>query len=260
MTELLNLQEQFQKFLLSGQSNIVDSIIQTELVSADTRLGIYRDAYRLRLIECLSSNFPALHTYLGTEQFNELATLYINAHPSSYRSIRWYGDLLPDFIKSQYPQYPNLAELADFEWKMSLAFDAVDAHVVRVEDMASVAPEAWGGLQFILHPSLQRINYVCNSIPLWQALTHEQKLPELQQSSEPTAWVLWRKPEYLIQFYSLSCEEAWALDNLLQGISFGTLCEGLCHWINPEEVGMQAASYLKGWIQNGMISQLLLPE
>lgn len=260
MTELLHLQERFQEFLLSGQSEIFDSIIQTELVSADTRLGIYRDAYKLRLIECLSSNFPALSTYLGTEQFNEFATLYINAHPSSYRSIRWYGDLLPDFMKHQYPQYLHLAELADFEWKMGLAFDAADALVVQVDDMASVSPEAWAGLQFILHPSLQRINYVCNTIPLWQALTHDQKLPELQQSSESTAWILWRKPGYLIQFYSLSCEEAWALDNLLQGISFGALCEGLCQWINPEDVGMRAASYLKGWIQKGMISRLLLAE
>ncbi|KTD10933.1 hypothetical protein Lgra_1899 [Legionella gratiana] len=260
MTDLLHLQKQFQQFLLSGQSDIYDSIIQTELVSVDTRLGIYRDAYKLRLIECLSSNFPSLHTYLGSEQFDEVALHYVNAYPSSYRSIRWFGDLLPDFIKSQYPQYPHLAELADFEWKMSLAFDAADAQVVRVEDMAAVPPDAWAGLQFILHPSLHRINYMCNTIPLWQALTHDQKLPELQQSSEPTAWVLWRKPEYILQFYSLSCEEAWALDNLLQGMSFGSLCEGLCQWIDPEEVGMRAASYLKGWIQNGMLSQLLLMD
>lgn len=260
MTELFHLQDQFQKFLLSEQSDIHDSIVQTELVSVDTRLGIYRDAYKLRLIECLSSNFPSLYAYLGTEQFNKLATYYIEVHSSTYRSIRWYGDLLPDFIKSQYPEYPYLAELADFEWKMSLAFDAADAQVVQVADMAAVSPEAWAGLQFILHPSLHRINYIWNTIPLWQALAYDQTLPEIQPCAEATAWVLWRKPEYIIQFYSLSCEEAWVLDNLQQGTSFGALCEGLCQWINPEEVGMRAASYLKGWIQNGMLSELLIME
>lgn len=260
MTELLYLQEHFQQFLLSGQSDIYDSVIQTESVSVDTRLGIYHNAYNLRLIECLSSNFPSLSTYLGTEQFDTLATHYVTTHPSSYRSIRWYGDLLPFFIKTHYPKYAHLAELADFEWKMGLTFDAADVHLIQVEDMAAVSPEAWAGLQFILHPSLHRINYSYTTIPLWQALTHDQKLPEIQRSTEPSAWVLWRKPEYIIQFYSLSCEEAWALDSVLQGISFGALCKGLCQWINPEEVGMRAASYLKSWIQNGMISQLLFME
>ncbi|KTC78880.1 DNA-binding domain-containing protein [Legionella cherrii] len=260
MTQLLQLQDQFQKFLLSEDFEIHNSIVQTEMVSVDTRLGIYRDAYRLRLIESLSTNFPTLYSYLGTEEFNKLSTYYIDAHPSCYRSIRWYGNLLSEFIQHNYPQYPYLAELADFEWRMSLAFDSADAPVVRIEDMAAVPPEAWANLQFVLHPSLQRINYFWNTIPLWQALSHDHELPELQQNSAPIPWVLWRAPEYMLRFYSMSEEEAWLLDGILQGLSFGALCEGLCQWVNPEEVGMKAASYLKGWIQQGMLSQLLIAD
>ncbi|KTD72665.1 DNA-binding domain-containing protein [Legionella tucsonensis] len=260
MTELPQLQGQFQKFLLLGHAEIHGSIVQTDLVSVDTRLGIYRDAYKLRLIESLSTNFPALYAYLGTEEFNKLSTYYIDAHPSYYRSIRWFGDVLADFIKHNYPHYPHLSELADFEWKMGLAFDAADEQVVRVEDMAVIPAEAWPNLQFVLHPSLQRANYSGNTVPLWQALTRDWELPELQQNPAPTSWVLWRSPEYIIQFYSLSDEEAWALDRISQRFSFGALCEGLCQWIKPEEVGMKAASFLKGWIQNGMLSQLLIVD
>lgn len=256
MNELLQLQEQFQKFLLSSQSGIHDAIVQTEAVSVETRLGIYRDAYKLRLIESLSTNFPALYAYLGTEEFNKLAAYYIDAHPSSYRSIRWFGDLLSDFIKHNYPQYPYLAELADFEWKMNFAFDAADAPRVQIEDMAVVPPESWANLKFTLHPSLQRIHYFWNAIPLWQALTDDHELPELQQNTEPASWVLWRTPEYILRFYSTTQEENWLLEGLSQGLSFGALCEGLCQWIKPEEVGMSAASYLKGWIQKGMLSEL----
>lgn len=258
MSELMHLQEQFQQFILSGESEIYNSIVQTKAVSVDTRLAIYRDAYNLRLIECLTSNFPSLYAYLGTEEFNKLAQEYIAAYPSSYRSIRWFGDVLADFVNKYYPHNPHLAELTDFEWKMSLAFDAADAAVVQVEDMASVPAESWGNLQFILHPSVQRVNYFWNAIPLWQALTDDKELPDLQQSSEPIAWVLWRSPSNLIKFYSLSPEEAWALDAIAQGLSFGDLCEGLCQWITPEEVGLRAASYLKSWIQHGILSQLNL--
>jgi hypothetical protein len=260
MTDLLHLQDQFQKFLLSGQSNIHNSIMQTERVSVDTRLGIYRNAYTFRLIESLTGNFPSLYAYLGTEEFNKLATYYIETHPSSYRSIRWYGDVLADFIKNTYPQYPYLAELADFEWKMTLTFDAADENRVQLDDMAVVPPEAWANLQFILHPSVQRCNYFWNAVSLWQALSNDQELPDLQQNSEASAWILWRSSEYIIQFHSLSEDMAWALDNLSQGLSFGALCEGLCHWIKPEEVAMYAASRLKSWIQKGILSQLILAD
>lgn len=256
MTQLLRLQEQFQKFLLSGDAEISEAIMQTKTVPVDTRLSIYRDAYGLRLVESLTTNYPFLYAYLGTEEFNKLAHAYIIAHPSAYRSIRWFGDVFADFVKKHYPNNPHLAELADFEWKMTLAFDAADAAVVRVEDMAAVPAEAWANLQFTLHPSVQRINYFWNAISLWQALAHDEALPALQQNSVPTAWILWRSPTYLIQFYSLAQEEAWAVDALLQGVSFGEFCEGLCQWLTPEEVGIRAASYLKGWIQQGMVSQL----
>ncbi|MGC1181981.1 DNA-binding domain-containing protein [Legionella sp.] len=257
MTELVRLQEQFQKFLLVGESDINDAIVQTEIVSIDTRLAIYRDAYVQRLIESLTANFPFLYSYLGTEEFNRLAQAYISAHPSCYRSIRWFGDVLADFVKNYYRQNPHLAELADFEWNMTLIFDAADALVVRIEDMAVVPVEAWANLQFILHPSVRRVNYFWNVIPLWQKLAHDEELPDLHYSSSAIAWVLWRSPEYLIQFYSLSQQEAWALDALIRGSSFAELCEGLCQWTKPEDVALCAASYLKSWIQHGLLSQLV---
>lgn len=257
MTELTHMQEQFQKFIFSGQSEINDSIVQTERVSVDMRLAIYRDAYRLRLIESLTTTFPAVYAYLGTEAFQEVCTSYIDAHPSSYRSIRWFGDVLADFLQNYYDKkYSFLAELADFEWKMTLAFDAADQQVLHISDMANVPPESWADMQFTLHPSIQRVNYFWNAIPLWQALINDQELPELQNTSMATSWILWRSPDYIIQFYSLSEEEAWAIDAIIQGLSFGQLCEGLCQWINAEEVGLRAASYLKNWIQNGMVSEL----
>ena len=140
---------------------------------------------------------------------------------------------------------------------MNLAFDAADAEIIRVEQL-TVPPEAWAGLQFKVHPSLHRIQYFWNVIPLWQSLVHDQDLPELVCSSEVISWVVWRSQEYMTQFYSLAHEEAWALDGIIQGLSFGELCAGLCEFFAPEDVGMKAASYLKGWIEKGMLAQMLI--
>lgn len=259
MSTLLMLQDQFQKFITFDHPEISGSIVETETVSVETRLGIYKNAYTLRLIESLNTSFPALYAYLGTEEFEKLCHSYIKAHPSPYRSIRWYGDVLADFIKTYFDaSYAYLAELADFEWNMTLAFDAADDKVLTIDEMAAVNPELWADMTFTVHSSVRRVNYFWNSVSLWQTLIKDEDLPEMLSNSRPLSWVLWRSPDFMIQYYSLSEEEAWALDALRQGKSFGELCEGLCQWVAVEEVGMKAASYLKNWIQNGMLSRLLL--
>jgi hypothetical protein len=257
MKHLMQLQKQFQQFILTGQSEIIQSVLSTKEVSAKKRLTIYHDAYYLRLIECLTTTFPALHSYLGTEEFQKMCRNFIAAYPSHYRSIRWYGDMLSNFLKAYYDKpYAFLAELADFEWKMTLAFDAQDKEVVRLEDIMAVPAEAWAELYFTPHSSVQRVNYLWNAIPLWQTLIADKELPEIQKDAQPKSWVLWRGPEYIIQYYSLSKEETWMFDGMQQGLSFGALCAGLCEWIEADKVAMSAASYLKNWVQKGMLADL----
>ncbi len=259
MSELAQLQDQFQQFLLTGKEEITPSVLSTVEVSAEQRLSIYRDAYQLRLIECLTTTFPALYSYLGTEEFQKMCRHFINAHPSYYRSIRWYGDLLSIFLKNYYEKsYTFLSELADFEWKMTLAFDAKDSFIVTIDEMASIAPEAWAELSFIAHPSVQRVNYYWNAIPLWRALTEDQELPNLVEADAISPWLLWRSPDYIIQYYSLSKEEAWMFDGVQNNLSFAALCEGLCEWIAVDKVAMTAASYLKNWISKGLIASFNL--
>lgn len=259
MNELLTLQDQFQGFLLSDNQDIKTSIIQTKTVSVEKRLSIYKDAYSLRLIECLTSNYPALSAFLGAEAFHSLCESYIHKHPSSFRSIRWYGHDLCDFIKHEgIEDALLLAELADFEWKMTLAFDASDDVVLPLEEMATIPGEAWPGMQFILHASVQRANYFYNVVDLWQALLKGDTLPKINCSDKALSWFLWRSSDYLIKYCSISDIEAWALDAVMQGLSFGEVCEGLCQWVAIDEVGMRAASFLKSWIQRGIVSQLLL--
>ncbi|WP_298628423.1 DUF2063 domain-containing protein [uncultured Legionella sp.] len=258
MSELMELQQQFQNFLLSGDTCIDESVIETETVAVATRLGIYKDAYKLRLIESLTTSFPAVHAYLGTEEFQKLCRSYIAFHPSTYRSIRWYGHVLSEHAKHYYTNaYFYVAELADLEWKMTLAFDAADDPVLSINDVASVPVDSWANMQFALHSSVQRLNYSWNTVPVWRALTNDSDLPEWDNTSKVTPWVLWRSQDNLIQYYSLSEEEAWALDAVIQGLSFGELCEGLCQWIAVDDVAMRAASFLKNWIQQGIMSRLL---
>lgn len=258
MSDLITLQKKFQSYVLSGLPQIQDCVLQTESVSVDTRLGIYKDGYKLRLVECLTNNFSAVHLYLGTEEFEKLCSAYIDANPSTFRSIRWYGHNFSDFIATYFakPYAAYMSELADLEWAMALTFDASDELVLSIDEMAAIDPSLWAGLHFSLHASVKRIQYFWNVFQVWQCLVKDEELVNWEELPKAQAWVLWRAPDYRTKYYSVTDEEAWALDALAQGVSFADLCEGLCQWIPAAEVGMKAATFLKNWLQNGMLSKL----
>jgi hypothetical protein len=234
-----------------------DEIVATERVGAKQRIGIYADAYRLRLIECLQDSYSALHTLLGDEEFDRLCRGYIDAHTPHHYSVRWYGDRLADYLgdTAPYCEHPCLAELADFEWKLTEAFDEREVAPVTVEDMAAIPLDQWPRLTFTLHPSLQRLELAWNVATMRSATDAERDPPAPQRGDQPVPWIIWRKQ--LRQFYrSLAADEAWMLDQAQGGDDFATLCDGLCQWKDESEVAVHAAALLKQWITDGLITRI----
>jgi hypothetical protein len=58
---LAELQHQLQRDLLGGESTIAGAIVDAPPLPVQARLGIYRNAYRARLIEALDEVYPILH-------------------------------------------------------------------------------------------------------------------------------------------------------------------------------------------------------
>ena len=65
-----------------------------------SRLRIYADAYRLRLTDALAHNYPCLQQLLGAEAFAALAQRYLDEHPSTSVSVRWFGHQLAAELSS----------------------------------------------------------------------------------------------------------------------------------------------------------------
>src|SRR6267378_2459319 len=128
-TRLRQLQQDLQSHLLGEASSISEAIVDAPPLAVADRLGIYRNAYRVRLIEALDDTYPILHAVLGDEVFVALGEAFVTAHPSVHRSIRWYGGELSEFLRQRapYAEQPILAELALLEWTLAEVFDAADA-------------------------------------------------------------------------------------------------------------------------------------
>ncbi len=260
MNQLSKLQQLFQDSVLhDGQPLSISWISPNGRTEPQSQLSVYSYAYKARLQEVLSNDFPAMLMAIGDEEFTELATDYIAAYPSQYFSLREFGKHMPDFIynaiqKDQaYQDNLWLYELSLFEWTLGQSFDSADAELFQEHDMATIAPESWPDLKFDIHPSVQRLDLEWNTPQLWQALTSDTPTQVSAQLESSSPWLFWRE-QLVTRYRSIQADEQLALDTLLQGKNFNEICESLTNTLNDEDIPMCAAGFLKAWISQGLIS------
>ena len=253
MSKLAKLQADFQSCIMTENSEVFKQhIVDDAKVGADKRISIYADSYRLRIIEAIATTYPKLQALLGDALFDATARQYIDQYPSNYRNMRWVGDQMAQHLTNTIPQHPIAAELATFEWSLGLAFDAEDAPVLTIQDLAAIPPETWGELCFGIHPAMQLLDLEWNVIPIWQALDAETQPAVPIQNNEPC--LIWRS-DLNSHYRSLDQQEFQAIQLIKTGGNFGALCEYLFITL-ADDATQQAAQYLADWLEAGMISKI----
>ena len=255
MSGLRELQIRFQEYLLGNSEAIEDDIVSTEDALAEHRLGTYYNAYRIRLIDCLAIDYSALDKHLGRESFEQVALHYLQLHPSTHPSVRWFGAQLPAFLRVHYhgEDAAFVCELAEYEWCQAMVFDSADSAThFSLEDMSEIAPEDWPLLGFEFKPAVRWLDLHYNVAQYKNALDQGIEAPPLQHGEHPQRWLLWRR-DMKILWRSLEVDEAWAIEQAANGASFAVICEGLLEWIDAGQVALRAAGLLKQWIGDGLL-------
>ncbi|MFK8069056.1 MAG: DUF2063 domain-containing protein [Gammaproteobacteria bacterium] len=257
MSELRELQESFQKFVLSGMGDLKENISSGDEVVVDTRAAIYYDGYRLRLTEVLRTDFPGLHTLSGDDQFEKICQEYIKNYPSDHFSARYFGRFMQEFLSKTepYSKHRMLADIAGFEWTVNEVLDAADQTVFSMQELQAISPTLWPEMAVVFHSSLSTIELQSNVPKFWQLVKEEQQPEKPTQNSKTVVWALWRKG-IDVYFRSLEEDEAWALEASQKGSSFAEICEGLCQWNEPENVAVRMVSFIQHWISDEMISSI----
>jgi len=254
---LRDLQTCFQRHVLEGDETMLEKVRADARPGAAGRLAIYANAYRLRLLEALDTDYPALHTLAGDEMFEQIGRAYIDACPSEHFSIRYFGQRLSAFLAqtAPYADTPVLAEMAALEWALTLAFDAADDPVLNEASLSSLPAEEWPGMRLCFHASVQRHEFHWNVPELWSAIDQQSEPVAPAACQQPRACVIWRR-DMQTYFRQLDDTEARAMDELRAGADFATMCAGLCERIEPAQVGQRAAGLLKGWVQAGLVAKI----
>ena len=256
--ELVHWQEATQKAILSPGSDLTAQLARLLRVgeaSPQQRIGVYIDAYVLRLAEALRTNYPAVHQLLGDNEFERMACRYLATHPSSHTSIRWFGQHLSRYLRTEppYANIPSIAELAEFEWALRHTIDAADAELITLETLQAIGPESWATLTFSLHPALSILLFEWNSPQIWSALMADEQVPDPAPLS--MHWLVYRQPNLVTGWRSASILEIHALACIDRGGSFADLCEALDYESeDTDSIPLLAATFLKSWVEQGLVA------
>ena len=256
---LAELQTKFQAGILENDRSVLASIANSRKTDRATLFAVYYDAYRMRLAEFLSNDFPILRTCLGDEAFGRLVEDYILSAPSRQRNARWYGARLPDFMHETAPWRANRGaiDLARFERALSDAFDAADAPLSSIDALADICAEDWPRIAFEFDPSLMLLDLAGGTAQIYAALAAEEEPPAIQQ--DEGAFLFWRKDGH--SFYRpLAEDERLALMEARQGKKFSDICTLLAYQGGDENVTQRVAGFLSQWFADGLVTRLSIRE
>ena len=253
--QLRELQRAFQARVLSRQAGIEPELNDDGAEDFEQRLGTYVGGYRSRLVEALGSTYPVLQRTLGDEEFARQITDYIDLTPSRHFSVRQYGrDVAERLLAIDHErQGGRLAELARWEWTLADVFDAPDDQPLRIETLATVAPEDWPGMTFAPRASLRRFESTSNVVEWWRAANELCPPPAMLTDAPIGQWLLWRQG-LKTMFRSLDPLEAEVLEAAGAGATFGELCELVAQRVDESEAALRAASLLRGWVADEILS------
>ncbi len=252
MTQLHTLQSAMQSALLHDQA------MASGLLSARgmAQFGVYRNAYRARLRGALRDNFGVLPLVMGDGAFDALANAYIDSHPSTHYSLRWFGHELSDFMASQEAlvDHPAMVALARLEWALRTAFDAAPAVLLTPEELAAVPAQEWAQLVLGLQPSVQLLDLQWAVGPVWHALkSRAEEVPPPEALAHHV--LVWRQGMQT-QWTSLTPTETVFVQCLRGRKSFGAVCMALSKHVGEENAASTAVQLIGKMLADGTLCAL----
>ena len=122
-----------------------------------TRCGVYNGGYLERLVEVMQGDFGGVQQALGEAAFRALVARYLQRHPSRHPNLNRLGRAFPAFVSAQRSLQKRafVAELAQLELALTIAFDAPEFTPLAGAAIAAVPAERLGGIRLRANPSLQ---------------------------------------------------------------------------------------------------------
>lgn len=242
---LAELQRDFRTWLVSASDDSATRLAGGAMAG----LNVYQNNYRAQLVGCLEDAFPRVRAWTGDEIFHNAVITHIDSHPPHAWTLDAYPRGFGDTLATEFPNNPDLHELAWIELSLSEVFVAADAAPLSIDALSTVD---WDTARLRLTPSLMTRVRTTNAESIWSALWEETPVPEGAMLPEPGGLMVWRR-----QFTSrLKCVDALELEALLHVQAhgdFASLCDLLVERLGEEQGIARAGELLANWLASELI-------
>ena len=225
-------------------------VLASKTLTPVERVGVYQGMYMLRMIEALEGDYPAVAHFLGDDEFADLVTRYVAAHPSTSYTFNVLGRHLPEFIReSRVRRKGFVADLARLELSVTEVFDAPPSPAWPAEAIANIPQHAWERAVFrpIAAFRLGRYGYPVNAY--LQSVKEENH--DHPETGRKATWVaVWRKT-YEVWRLDLSEPAYEFLQALARGRPFGKAVAAAARGLQGS-AGDQVFRWLRDWVAEGM--------
>jgi hypothetical protein len=235
-------------------------------MDAAARLGVYRGAYRARLVECLRDDYPVLAMTLGDAPFEALAHTYIARYPSSSPNLNAFGRHMPALCREveplrSAPHATLLAELAALEWAVVEVLHAEASPALDVHELQSSPPDRWASATFRSSAAVRLLRFEHAVGPFYQECL-ERGTAGNAPEARPAVTLVYRRDTKLWRMELTPLMHA-VLAPLLAGESIGDALTGLeASLSSPEdarELGEKLHVWFREWADAGLFARVDLP-
>ena len=211
------------------------------------RVRVHADGYPARVHESLADTFPAVVRLVGPEGFAALAHRYAAAVPLTSYNLNDAGAALPDFLRANESlvERPFLADLAELEWRVAMAFHA--DHAPPLDPGAlGWSVDDWAGATLRFQPSVAVLSSVWPLLELWSSADP----PVDPEPSDRPDDIVVRRVAFVVRCESVPEAESRGLRLLLAGCTLAETSARL------EEDGHDPAlvfAAFNRWVRDEMI-------
>ena len=247
MSALHTLLDTFHAAILDKDvTRALPSVKPNPRITPTQQLSIYIDGYRLRLIEAIRSDYPALLHYLGGDAFDALALRYIDNRVPTHFSLDRYPLHFADMVTTD----AFAADLAQLEAAVARVFLCEETVPLTAESLTGVTTETLAAMTLMPRAASQLLTLS------YAADTYLEELREGKTPLKPEA-----SPRYLflvrtraeVKSHALTEPQYQILAQLCKGITVDAALD-TCAQQHPELVPEFIAVLQHNfgvWIANG---------
>lgn len=229
-------------------------VLPAKELTPGERVGIYTGMYRLRMLEALEVDYPALRRFLGPDEFSRLMMAYLRSHPSRHYSLNFLGYALPDFLARPTTKVRSRAFLADVarvENAITIVFDEPESTKLAPADVARLPADAWSKVKLELaHATrLLELDHAANAAVT--ALRNDREPPSTRRKP---SWVVVYRKDFVVWRMDLERAAFEVLEALRDRRTLPQAIEaGAAAFDGPlDELQSKVRTWFSEWVAEGL--------